>query len=285
MRDARCRPARRGAEGSDPDVREQAAFALGQLRDKRARARRCGRAQGSERRRAGAGGVRARSAARRRRRSTALIAALRDAKPDVREQAAFALGQIRDRRAVEPLISALKDANADVRQQAAFALGQMRDRAAVEALVIALKDTDADVREQVAFALGQIRDPRAIDGADRRAEGSERRRSPAGRVRARPDRSVTTPSATGLRRRAVARPRTCVRSAGFLAEERAGVHEPTRRLLSHVEQVQRDLLRHRALVIFNPSLEWRVSLARTADRHARRRHRAEEADRAGDRRR
>ena len=53
--------------------------------------------------------------------------------PDVREQAAFGLGQLRDRRAVEPLINALKDQNADVRQQAAFALGQIRDRSAVPA--------------------------------------------------------------------------------------------------------------------------------------------------------
>ena len=50
---------------------------------------------------------------------------MRDANPDVREQAVFALGQIRDRRAVEPLISALKDADADVREQAAFGLGQI----------------------------------------------------------------------------------------------------------------------------------------------------------------
>ena len=52
------------------------------------------------------------------------------------------------------------DSNADVREQAAFALGQLRDPAAVDALVIALHDTTPDVREQAAFALGQIRDPR-----------------------------------------------------------------------------------------------------------------------------
>ena len=48
----------------------------------------------------------------------------------MREQAAFALGQLRDPRAVDPLIAALKDANGDVREQAAFALGQLRDKRA-----------------------------------------------------------------------------------------------------------------------------------------------------------
>ena len=90
-----------------------------------------------------------------------------------------------------PLISSLKDENADVREQAAFALGQIRDRGAVEALVIAIKDPIADVREQVAFALGQLRDPRAIDALDDRAQGCERGRAPAGGVRARSARSVS----------------------------------------------------------------------------------------------
>jgi len=44
----------------------------------------------------------------------------------VREQAVFALGQIRDPRAIDGLTTALKDTNASVRQQAAFALGQIR---------------------------------------------------------------------------------------------------------------------------------------------------------------
>ena len=52
-----------------------------------------------------------------------LVEALRDASPDVREQAAFGLGQLRDRRAVDPLVAAIKDANGSVREQAVFALG------------------------------------------------------------------------------------------------------------------------------------------------------------------
>jgi HEAT repeat protein len=60
-------------------------------------------------------------------------------------------------RAVEPLFIALKDGNADVRQQAAFALGQIRDPRAVDGLTAALKDSNVEVRKQAAFALGQIR--------------------------------------------------------------------------------------------------------------------------------
>ena len=43
-----------------------------------------------------------------------------------------------------------------MRQQAAFALGQIRDPRAVDALTEALKDDDEDVRQQAAFALGQL---------------------------------------------------------------------------------------------------------------------------------
>ena len=85
-----------------------------------------------------------------------LIAGLKDESPDVREQVAFALGQIRDVSAVDPLVAALKDTNAEVREQVAFALGQLRDPRAVDALMAALKDQSADVRRQAAFALGQL---------------------------------------------------------------------------------------------------------------------------------
>ena len=42
------------------------------------------------------------------------------------EQAAHSLGMLRDARATDALIALLKDPNADVRQQAVFALGQIR---------------------------------------------------------------------------------------------------------------------------------------------------------------
>ena len=40
----------------------------------------------------------------------------------------FALGQLRDPAALDGLIAALRDAKPDVREQAVFALGQLRDR-------------------------------------------------------------------------------------------------------------------------------------------------------------
>ena len=58
--------------------------------------------------------------------------------------------------AVASLVMALKDADADVREQVAFALGQLRDPRAIDALTTALKDASASVRQQAAFALGQL---------------------------------------------------------------------------------------------------------------------------------
>jgi HEAT repeat protein len=49
--------------------------------------------------------------------------ALADASPDVREQAAWALGAIGDSRAISGLLGALKDENVGVRRQAAWAIG------------------------------------------------------------------------------------------------------------------------------------------------------------------
>ena len=96
----------------NPDVREQAVFALGQIRDPRAVEPAHLRAQGRQRRGARAGRIRARPAARSRA-VEALVIALKDTDPDVREQVVFALGQIRDPRAIDALTLALKDANAE----------------------------------------------------------------------------------------------------------------------------------------------------------------------------
>jgi HEAT repeat protein/beta-lactamase regulating signal transducer with metallopeptidase domain len=124
----------------------------------------------------------------------ALIGALSDADPDVREMVVVTLGRMRDQRVVPALLPLLKDGNAEVREQVVFALarsgdprataavatmiddaspdvreqavhmlGRSRNRDAVPALVKALQDSSADVREQAAFALGQIRDVSAVD--------------------------------------------------------------------------------------------------------------------------
>jgi HEAT repeat protein len=93
----------------------------------------------------------------------ARIAALRDPDADVRERAAYALGQIGDARAVEPLIAALRDPEAEVRWRAAYALRQISDAHAVEPLIAALRDPDWHVRERAAGALEQIGDARAVE--------------------------------------------------------------------------------------------------------------------------
>ena len=74
------------------------------------------------------GGVRARADSRQARDATALAAAITDTSDDVREQAVFALGQLRDPAAVDGLVTALHDTKPNVREQAAFSLGQIRDR-------------------------------------------------------------------------------------------------------------------------------------------------------------
>jgi HEAT repeat protein len=51
------------------------------------------------------------------------VRVLADDSPDVREQAAWALGAIGDSRAVPGLLVALKDNSVSVRRQAAWAIG------------------------------------------------------------------------------------------------------------------------------------------------------------------
>lgn len=98
-----------------------------------------------------------------------LVAALADANPDVRRNAAWAIGEIRGghivnrQNAVEPLIAALGDEEAWTRKAAAFSLGEIRNTQAVEPLIETLKDASAEVRETAASSLGEIKDERATD--------------------------------------------------------------------------------------------------------------------------
>ena len=94
----------------------------------------------------------------------AMISALSDEDAEIREQAAYSLGQFEDPRAIEPLANALQnDTEPGVREQAAWSLGMIEDAAAVPALSQALSDAEADVREQAAWALGMIEDESAVD--------------------------------------------------------------------------------------------------------------------------
>jgi len=84
----------------------------------------------------------------------ALLALTSDKNAEVRQQTAQALGQIGDPKSVPALKALLQDGNADVREQAVYALSEVRDQAALEALVGALKSSDPVVRRNAAQALG-----------------------------------------------------------------------------------------------------------------------------------
>ncbi len=86
----------------------------------------------------------------------ALIAALKDRDADIRANAAWILGQIKDERAVEPLIEAARDRNAKVRSYAALALGKLGDKRAIPVLNSAVNDTDRDVRLTAEQALAKL---------------------------------------------------------------------------------------------------------------------------------
>jgi len=90
----------------------------------------------------------------------ALIAALKDGDPGVRRTAAEALEGIGPaaKEAIPALIAALKDGDPWVRRTAAEALGAIGPAAkeAIPALITALKDDDPWVRRMAAVALGEI---------------------------------------------------------------------------------------------------------------------------------
>ena len=91
-----------------------------------------------------------------------MVEALQSADPEVRQQAAWALGEQESFRAVEALVGRLRDQEAGVRGMAAWALGEIKDRRAVAPLLGVLTDDDPYVREMVVRALGEIEDERAI---------------------------------------------------------------------------------------------------------------------------
>lgn len=92
-----------------------------------------------------------------------LVAALADPSPGVREQAAWAVGEIGASGGEPALIALLGDVDPAVREQAAWALGEMRLAGAVPGLVGALSDREAGVRARAAWALGEIVDAAARD--------------------------------------------------------------------------------------------------------------------------
>ena len=93
-----------------------------------------------------------------------LVRLLDDSDEWVRMAAAQALGEIRDERAVEGLITLLSDDKWQPRKVAAWALGEMKEERAVERLChVLLSDEHSKVRLTVAWALGEIQDKRAVE--------------------------------------------------------------------------------------------------------------------------
>ena len=92
-----------------------------------------------------------------------VIKALGDEDQMVQMAAARILGESRNSLAVEPLVTTLRtNKHYAVREEAAHALGKIKDPRAVPALIEALGDEDSGVQRLAAASLGEIKDPRAV---------------------------------------------------------------------------------------------------------------------------
>jgi HEAT repeat protein len=85
-----------------------------------------------------------------------LAEAMKDPKWETRYRAAEALGKIADEKAMQPLISGLKDSRDHVRYMAAKGLHELGDTDAVEPLIILLKDENTYVRLMAVHALSAM---------------------------------------------------------------------------------------------------------------------------------
>jgi len=92
-----------------------------------------------------------------------LVACLQHDNKFVREDAAFALGEIGDTRALDPLIDALKDEDTFEQDVIVVALGKLGEPWALEPLIALLKSVHVEQRRQAAIALGKLGDPAAIE--------------------------------------------------------------------------------------------------------------------------
>ena len=117
---------------NSPDfhVRENAAIALGKLKDKRA--------------------------------LEPLLKAINDPIPGVCKACCFALGELGEPKAFEPLIKRLDDYS-EIKAAACNALGSLGDHRAIPFLIDQLGDFDPNVRNAAAYALGNLEEKRFAD--------------------------------------------------------------------------------------------------------------------------
>ncbi len=88
-----------------------------------------------------------------------IILALHHEDPNVRWEAARALGVLRNPRAVDPLLVALNDRDPDVRRKAALSLAKIRDPRALEPLrACSVQDENQVVRWAAAWGLGRFQE-------------------------------------------------------------------------------------------------------------------------------
>lgn len=91
-----------------------------------------------------------------------IVRALRNnTDPQVRQYAAYLLGQVKNPRAIQPLIEALADFDKGVREQAVLALSSI-GKVAVASLTEAMNDPKWQTRYRVVEALGKIADRQVI---------------------------------------------------------------------------------------------------------------------------
>ncbi|MHB9030234.1 MAG: HEAT repeat domain-containing protein [Candidatus Latescibacterota bacterium] len=88
--------------------------------------------------------------------TSSLLDALDDPSPEVRREAAVALGKVRAAEAVPRLIQEMEDCESDIRSEAAEALGRIGDHTAFPSLLHALGDRDVRLRNTVVSALAAL---------------------------------------------------------------------------------------------------------------------------------
>jgi len=91
-----------------------------------------------------------------------LLGLLGESDPVVRKYAVRALGKTKSPDVLDAVINALRDEDAAVRVNAVYALRDIGSSRAVEALIEALSDESSGVRARAAEGLGKIKDERAV---------------------------------------------------------------------------------------------------------------------------